>query len=172
VQLKQGCDMTTSEAPVLAGVHHLKLPVSDLNASLAWYQSRLGYRTQIEFTEDGRLMGVAMTHPAGGPDLALRLAPGGARAAAGFDYFAIGVPHRDALERLAGHLDGLGQQHAGVHRASFGWILPEVLDPDGHALRFYTVQHHTEVSDDAVSTINDPRESAERAEALAAGKHG
>ena len=157
--------MTTSEAPALAGVHHLKLPVSDLTASLAWYQSRLGYRPRIEFTEGGRLMGCAMAHPAGGPDLALRLDPVRARAAAGFDYFAIGVADRDALERLAAHLDELGQQHAGVHRATIGWILPEVLDPDGHALRFYTVQQHTEVSDDAVTTINEPRESAERAEA-------
>ena len=28
------------------------------------------------------------------------------------------------------------------HPASLGWILPEVFDPDGHVLRFYTVERH------------------------------
>jgi catechol 2,3-dioxygenase-like lactoylglutathione lyase family enzyme len=158
--------MTTSDVPVLAGIHHLKLPVSDLDRSLEWYRSRLGYQAQAEFVEHGRLMGVGLAHPAGGPDLALRLDPERARAAAGFDYFAIGAPDKEALQRLAAHLDELGQAHAGVHEASFGWILPEVLDPDGHVLRFYTMQHHTEpgTGPGGVTTIHDPRETAERRE--------
>jgi catechol 2,3-dioxygenase-like lactoylglutathione lyase family enzyme len=159
--------MSTSDAPALAGIHHLKLPVSDLATSLEWYRSRLGYAVQVEFVEQGTLMGVVLSHPGGGPDLGLRLDPGRARAAAGFDYFSIGVPDKPAMDRLAGRLDALGQPHAGVHEASFGWILPEVLDPDGHTLRFYTVQHHTEPGADGVTTIHDPRETAERRERLA-----
>jgi hypothetical protein len=45
-----------------------------------------------------------------------------------------------------------------------GWILPEVLDPDGHTLRFYTVEHHTDMAPGEVITIHDPREAAERLE--------
>ena len=149
--------------PVLAGIHHLKLPVTDLARSLDWYRSRLGYEIQIEFVEQGTLMGYGLAHPAGGPDLGLRLDPDRARAAAGFDYFAIGVPDQAAIEALARKLDELGQSHAGVHRASLGWILPEVLDPDGHALRFYTVAHHTGVVP-GETTIHDPRETAEQRE--------
>ena len=63
-----------------------------------------------------------------------------------------------------GRLDELGQAHAGVHRASMGWILPEVLDPDGHTLRFYTMEHHTDMTPGEVTTIHDPRETAERLE--------
>jgi catechol 2,3-dioxygenase-like lactoylglutathione lyase family enzyme len=125
--------------PVLAGVHHLKLPVSDLTRSAEWYQSRLGYRVAAEFVEQGTLMGYAMAHPAGGPDLALRLDPDRARAAAGFDYFSVGVPDREALDALAARLTGLGEEHAGVHWASIGWILPLLHDPDGHEVRFYTM---------------------------------
>ena len=44
--------MTRTDAPRLDGVHHLKLPVSDLTRSRAWYESRLGYRLHIEFVED------------------------------------------------------------------------------------------------------------------------
>lgn len=99
-----------------------------------------------------------------GPPLALRLDPERARAAAGFDYFAIGVPDKDAIDLLAARLNGLGEQHAGVHFASIGWILPELHDTDGHEVRFYTLVHHTEPDPGAVIVINDPRESAERRE--------
>jgi catechol 2,3-dioxygenase-like lactoylglutathione lyase family enzyme len=156
--------MSATDVPALAGVHHLKLPVTDLARSLEWYRSRLGYDIQVEFVEQGTLMGYGLAHPAGGPNLGLRLDPERARAAAGFDYFAIGVPDQAAIDELARRLDELGQAHAGVHRASLGWILPEVLDPDGHALRFYTMQHHTDPQAGRIATIHDPRETAERRE--------
>ncbi len=68
------------------------------------------------------------------------------------------------MDTLARKLDGLGQPHLGVHRATLGWILPEVLDPDGHALRFYTIAHHTDVAPGETATIHDPRETADRLE--------
>jgi hypothetical protein len=55
-----------------------------------------------------------------------------------------------------------------VHFASIGWILPLLHDPDGHEVRFYTVQHHTDLDDDVV-TVHDPRETAERHEREQAG---
>lgn len=139
--------------PLLAGVHHLKLPVSDLARSRAWYESRLGYGLQAEFVEDGHVTGVGLAHPRGGPDLALRLDPARAAAAAGFDYFSIGVPDRSSLELLAAHLTALGEDHAGVHLASFGWILPHLHDPDGHEIRFYTMVHHTDLTPGDVTTV-------------------
>jgi catechol 2,3-dioxygenase-like lactoylglutathione lyase family enzyme len=126
-------------APALDGIHHLKLPVSDLEQSQAWYQDRFGYEVLIDFVEDGVRMGVSMRHPNGGPDLALRRDPERARAAAGFDYFAIGVPGHDAIEALAARLEELGDAHDGVHRTPVGWVLLGLRDPDGHDVRFYTV---------------------------------
>lgn len=149
--------MTTSTqaAPRLAGIHHLKLPVSDLHRSRQWYESRLGYGLVQEFHEDGVLMGLVMEHPDGGPAFALRLDPDRARAAAGFDYFSIGVPDREAIESLAARLTDLGEQHAGVHFASIGWVLPMLHDPDGHEVRFYTVQRHTQPSPNDVLVLQD-----------------
>lgn len=152
-------NVDTSPIPHLAGVHHLKLPVSDLNRSQRWYASRLGYRTVQEFHEDGVLRGAVMEHPDGGPSFALRLDPARARAAAGFDYFSIGVPDKQSIEQLAQRLSAQGEQHGGVHFASIGWILPMLHDPDGHEVRFYTVQHHTEVTPDRVRVVNDPVET-------------
>ena len=149
-------NMDSTTVPRLAGVHHLKLPVTDLLRSREWYESRLGYRSVQEFREEGRLMGLVMEHPDGGPSFALRLDPERARAAAGFDYFSIGVPDREGIEELARRLTDLGEEHAGVHFATIGWILPMLHDPDGHEVRFYTVQHHTQSAPDDVLVVEDP----------------
>ena len=156
--------MTNSDAPELDGVHHLKLPVSDLDRSRAWYESRLGYQVATEFVEDGALMGVAMMHPNGGPGFSLRLDPDRAARAAGFDYFAIGVPTKAALEALARRLTALGEAHAGVHFATIGWILPGAHDPDGHEVRFYTTQAHTDWTDPEVAVVDDAIATAARRE--------
>jgi catechol 2,3-dioxygenase-like lactoylglutathione lyase family enzyme len=152
------------DAPLLDGIHHVKIPVTDLARSRDWYASRLGYRVEVEFEEGGRLMGLAMGHPNGGPHLALRLDPERSAGFADFDFFSIGVPSRSAIEDLARRLTDLGEQHAGVHRATVGWILPLLHDPDGHEVRFYTTEHHTEPGPGEVLRVADPRESAERRE--------
>lgn len=157
-------------APRLDGIHHVKLPVRDLARSRAWYESRLGYQTEAEFVEQGKLMGIAMRHPNGGPGFALRLDPARAEAAAGFDYFAIGVPSREAIEDLAARLTSLGEQHAGVHYATIGWILPQLHDPDGHEVRFYTTVHHSEPPSEGVMRVENPRERAEAIEAAQAAE--
>lgn len=154
-----------SDVPRLDGVHHLKLPVSDLARSREWYESRLGYQVAMEFVEGGVLMGVSMLHPNGGPTLALRLDPERADRAAGFDYFSFGVPDKETMDAIAERLRGFGEKHAGVHFATRGWILPGTHDPDGHEVRFYTTHHHTEMSSDAPTAVHDPRETAAAREA-------
>ena len=129
--------------PRLAGVHHLKLPVRDLQRSASWYERTLGYTPIVEFVEEGQLMGLALNHPNGGPCLSLRLDPQRAAAAAGFDYFSIGVATHEAIDALAAHLDRLGETHAGVQQTPIGWILPMLHDPDGHEVRFYTLERPT-----------------------------
>ena len=142
----------------LAGVHHLKLPVRDPARSEAWYGRTLGYRRTAEFRDGERLVGIVMSHPAGGPSIAFRFDPGRAEASAGFDYFAIGVPDHATIDELAAHLDALGEPHGGVHRAGLGWLLPFLHDPDGHEVRFYTVEHHTSTGPDDVKRFDDPAE--------------
>ncbi|MTD53105.1 VOC family protein [Amycolatopsis sp. RM579] len=159
------------DAPVLDGVHHLKLPVADLDRTQAWYSSRLGYRPVIRFTKHGRATGLVMAHPHGGPMLGFVLDPERAARASGFDYFSIGVPDKDGIDQLAERLTTFGERHAGVHFATIGWILPETHDPDGHEVRFYTTGHHTDLTGDEVIVVEDPvgteaqREEAHRARA-------
>lgn len=130
-------DMTEfPAAPALAGVHRLTIPVSDMAASVAWYRTRLGYRSMVELVDGGELTAVRMRHPAGGPELALRVDPERAAMAAGFDSFVFGVPGKQAIDEFARHLTDLGEDHGGVHLAPGGWVLPLLHDPDGRELRF------------------------------------
>jgi catechol 2,3-dioxygenase-like lactoylglutathione lyase family enzyme len=146
--------------PQFDGVHHLKLPVSDLDRSRDWYRSRLGYAVAMEFREGGKVMGLALGHPDGGPRLALRLDPGKAAASAGFDFFSIGVPTKAALDALSEWLTQLGDNHAGVRVASLGWILPGLLDPDGHEIRFYTTESHKTAPVGEVYVVDTARRAA------------
>lgn len=152
------------DIPVLDGIHHIKIPVTDLDRSRSWYESRLGYRLEIEFVEQGLVKGVALVHPAGGPHIALRLDPERSAGLADFDFFSIGVPDKTSIESLAAHLTDLGEDHAGVHLAGVGWILPDLHDPDGHEVRFYTTERHTQTSPQRVMRLEDPVETSEQRE--------
>ncbi|NUR93778.1 MAG: VOC family protein [Kribbellaceae bacterium] len=130
-------DLDKPEVPALDGVHHVKLPVSDLDRARDWYGTRLGYQVERQFEEAGAPVGLILTHPRGGPMLGLRRNPEQAARSAGFAYFAIGVGSKSDLQGLAARLTAFGDDHAGVHPATFGWVLPLVHDPDGHELQFY-----------------------------------
>ena len=149
-----------SQVPQFDGVHHLKLPVRDLDRSREWFQSRLGYILAMEFREDGRVMGIALSHPDGGPRLALRLNPDKAAASSGFDYFSIGVPTKAAIDALSARLTELGEAHAGVQPASLGWILAGLSDPDGHEIRFYTTESHKKATEGQVYVVDSARPTA------------
>ena len=64
----------------ISGVHHVKLPVSDVSRSRAWYERVLGFEVVIEFVEDGEVRGVALRRDGCQVQLALRHDPDRAKA--------------------------------------------------------------------------------------------
>lgn len=82
---------TPRPQPRLCGVHHVKLPVADVQASRDWYCRVLGFQPELDFVEDGTLMGVGLSHP-GGPRLGLRCDRDRTAALVGFDPLALAVP--------------------------------------------------------------------------------
>jgi catechol 2,3-dioxygenase-like lactoylglutathione lyase family enzyme len=124
--------------PELSGIHHVKLPVTDLDRSRCWYESVLGLHVEIEFTEDGVVRGLALADAPGTIRLALRHDPARAAAAAGFDPLAIAVPTTAAVQAWREHLDRLGQPHGGVVTGHHGGsVLIGLHDPDGIEIRLY-----------------------------------
>lgn len=124
--------------PLASGVHHVKLPVTDLARSRQWYETVLGLHVTIEFVEDDVVRGVALSDPGGAVHLALRHDPQRASALAGFDPLAVLVPSRDEVQAWARHLDALRQPHGGIvtgHRG--GSVLVGLRDPDGIEIRLY-----------------------------------
>jgi catechol-2,3-dioxygenase len=121
----------------LTGFHHVKLPVTDIVRSREWYGRVLGLQTQLEFVEDGVLMGVALRDPGDTVHLALRHDPVRAAAMAGFDPVALCAPTRDDLEAWRQRLDDLAEPHGGVVTGHAGWVITGLHDPDGIEVRLY-----------------------------------
>ena len=123
---------------MIDGIHHIKIPVSNVGRSRAWYERTLGFHVTIEFVEDGEVKGVALGREGCQPQIALRHDPDRARALSGFDLVALLVDSRDDVHAWAATFDEAGQSHGGVvigHRG--GAVLVGLRDPDGIEIRLY-----------------------------------
>ena len=143
--------MPDSPALPVAGLHHLKFPVSDLATSLAWWESVIGAERQPHQdhrTPDGQLFGYIVRIPGLDPPVELRLDPVGAQGMRDFDPVSFGVDTEASLHRWAERFDALGVDNSGVLRGLLGWVLA-VADPDGIHVRFYTHETHAWDPDNA-----------------------
>jgi catechol 2,3-dioxygenase-like lactoylglutathione lyase family enzyme len=130
-------------APTLSGVHHVKLPVTDLNRSISWYAKVFGFTVTTEFADaDTIVRGVGGTVPGLGETLlTLRTNEKAAEGSVGFDPVSFAVDDHADIEAWAAHLDTLGIDHSPVIEASVGWLLV-FSDPDGIALHIYSWAGH------------------------------
>jgi catechol 2,3-dioxygenase-like lactoylglutathione lyase family enzyme len=128
--------------PEICGIHHLKFPVHDLAASLAFYERAFGARRIEAFdhrTADGTLYAFILDVPHLGTHLELRLHPEAAAAQERFDPVTLSVRTRADLETWTEHLDALGVPHSPILNGVVGCLV--VLDdPDGRRLRLYSLE--------------------------------
>ena len=123
----------------ILGLHHVKIPVSDLPTSRRWYERVFDLEPFMEFRddEDGVVRGVSY-RAKGDLAVSLREHAGAAKGIAGFDPFAIMLRGRADIDFWANRLDRLGVSHSPIIEAPIGYIMT-FDDPDGLQLRFYTL---------------------------------
>ena len=126
-----------SAAATLSGTHHVRIPVSDLEAAVAWFADLLGYEKEFPFEAGGAVTGWALRHDAGGPAVTLIADAARASACSGFPLFAFGVPDEAIVRGIAARLDARGIAHGGVQPALVKVKLPFVEGPDGILFGFY-----------------------------------
>lgn len=125
--------------PRITGVHHVKVPVSDLERSRAWYETVLGARVTKEFADDdGVVRGVATALPGSGNNppvaVALRRNPEVARGIGGFDPLSLSVGDREALAAWKRHFEATGTDHRVLSDYAVA-----VRDPDDVEIRLFAV---------------------------------
>jgi catechol 2,3-dioxygenase-like lactoylglutathione lyase family enzyme len=125
----------------LRGIHHVRLPVSDVIKSRDWYVEAFGFDCILDFEEEDRLVGVVLELP-DGHSVGLHLAPERAASLNGFNILALGVGDRTDLEHWGRRLDGMGIDHSKVLKGHTGWLM-DVVDPDGMLVQLHTMEHPT-----------------------------
>ncbi len=125
--------------PEFNGISHVALTVSDLDRSVAFYESIFGGRRITEIRE--KQFSVIVLVTSGGVVLGLHSYPNTAKGDR-FDEFRIGLDHlsfscpsRDDVEGWATKLDELGVTHSPIVEAPYGHVLV-FRDPDNIQLEF------------------------------------
>jgi catechol 2,3-dioxygenase-like lactoylglutathione lyase family enzyme len=123
----------------LVKVLHVKVPVTDLARSVAWYESLLDVELTREFVEEGELRGVALLSREAGFGFALREREFCASQPelTGFDPFALHVSSRKVLQNVIDRCERLGIPHGEIEERGRDQAIVDVPDPDGTVLRFY-----------------------------------
>ena len=138
----------SAEAAGIAGLDRIaqvKLPVTDLARSVAWYRELFDLRLWTEIVEDGVLRGAALLDPLGRFNIALRDRSVCASQPNldGFDVVAFLPKSRSLLDELVERCERLGVVHNGICATPAGDRL-DIPDPDGTVLRFYHFTAPTE----------------------------
>jgi len=120
---------------------HVKLPVTDLQASVTWYCELMDLALWREFIEDGEVRGAALRSEEGGFSFALRIREycESTPDLNAFDIVALHISDRDRLEPIRERAQRLGASHTEVQGRGPNEAIVDVTDPDGTVLRFYWV---------------------------------
>jgi Glyoxalase/Bleomycin resistance protein/Dioxygenase superfamily len=133
--------MTTMAAPPLAGLHHLKVPVTDLDTHLDWYQ-RVFDASLVpgldHIDSEGARYAAILEIPGVPVPLELRWAPAAGEALRGCDILVLAVDSAGELADWVAHLDTLDVTHSPILTGGGGPVLV-MVDPDGKFIRLMVV---------------------------------
>ena len=125
----------------ILGFHHVKVPVSDLAVSRAWYERVFDLEPNVEFRDNDDVVRGVACQPKNGFTLSLRQNSMLAQAMKGFDPLAVLVAGRADIDAWVERLDELRVDHSPVTEGALGWLIV-FDDPDGIQLKLYTQDVH------------------------------
>ena len=150
---QQTRDHSVGSAPNAAGkqpspiqyIHHLKFPVTDVDASMTFYEQVMGAEEQSKLThkdpDTKDVYAKVVKIPGFQPMVELWINAKAAKAQVGYDFLTLAVKDRAALNAWSKHLDQLGIEHSDILTAIDSWLLV-FEDPDGHRMRLYSLEEH------------------------------
>lgn len=126
------------QSPVLTGLHHVRLPVSDVLASRDWYVEVLGFETRLDEEEETGVVGAVLAHDSG-LVLGLHLDKERAASLAGFVPLALTVASAASLGSWVAWCDHVGAAHGEITIGEVG-VFVDLFDPDGILIRLHTAE--------------------------------
>lgn len=138
-------------AKAISTIHHLKIPVRDLEKTMSFYTQVLGYSHIPDYDHrtpapENRLFAVILSHPAFSFTLELRHNVEAAEKQTGWNPICYSTETRDDLERWTRKLDALRVHRSKVLTGFKGWCLM-FEDPDGKKISLYTEESHEWTTD-------------------------
>lgn len=142
--------MTEGTGPSITGVNHFSATVTDLEASVAWYQRLFGM-DRVPFTfphyeREDTGYAVLLMDPRSGVLIGLHTNTANQGEAfdecrTGLDHMSFGVASRDELAAWVARLDELGIQHTGIRDEKEPMTYSTVVfrDPDNIQLELIAV---------------------------------
>jgi catechol 2,3-dioxygenase-like lactoylglutathione lyase family enzyme len=120
--------------PQWQGVHHIRLPVANVEATSDWYRTIFGFEILLYEEEENAAVGVVLRHSSG-VILGLHRAEAPiVSALKGFNL--LGLTAAD-LPAWIDELERLGISHGPVMQSSTGYFV-EVIDPNGMVVQLHT----------------------------------
>jgi catechol 2,3-dioxygenase-like lactoylglutathione lyase family enzyme len=120
--------------PSLLGVHHIRLPVVDVEATSDWYRTIFGFEILLYEEEENGPVGAVLRHSSG---VLLGLHQTEASvvdALKGFNVLGLAT---DDLTAWVGELKRRGAIHGEVMLGSVGYFI-DVIDPNGMVVQLHT----------------------------------
>jgi len=143
-------DTSAGAAPCITGIHHFSVTVTDLEASLDWYERVFrAQRVPMKFPHydcEHTGYGVLLVEPRSGLAFGLHANSGNDghhfdEARTGLDHVGFHVESREVLDSWTAWLDELGIEHSGVRTGEVPFPFATVVfrDPDNIQLELFAV---------------------------------
>ncbi|KAI9658257.1 MAG: hypothetical protein M1821_002390, partial [Bathelium mastoideum] len=139
-----GSSMEPKRPSSFHGLHHLKLPVYNLEKSLEFYTQVLPLTQEVKwnhYTPDHKLFAVMVVHKPTSLIVELRHVPDIAGKQSAWDPITWGCGTRADLDEWASWLDAHNVRRSRIFTAIKGWVLA-CEDPDGKIVRIYCDEEH------------------------------